>query len=143
MTCAVSADHLSLESRTYGKMYPGYSRDYRQTNGGGGGVLNDVVGAFSGDTWERSGSGCCCGGGYGGGSSAASSLFSDGTLFALLAAAGLAFYVLYTAVTAAAGTKKRRKRGLRTDDKDEDILDLGEVILGGRFFYTFSFFFDH
>jgi len=115
------------EGRSYRDYYPnyGYSRDYRQA---------DMVGAYS--DWERSagGGGCCCGGGgggYSGGSEA--SLFSDGTLFALLAGAALAFYILYTTVTMAAAA--RRKRSLNTrkvkENEESPLFDFEEVLWQG------------
>jgi len=106
-------DTSPAESRTYGDNgHPyGYSRGYRRAD--------DLLGAFSGGDWDRSGGGCCCGGGGGG----ASSYLSDGTLFALLAAAGLAFYILYTAVTAAAGGRRRRRSLPGTKSADGDLFD--------------------
>ena len=110
--------------RDYANLY-GSSRDYRQT---------DMAGAFSDWAQDRSGGGCCCGGGYGGGGySSSPSLFSDGTLFALLAAAGLAFYVLYTTVTAAAGTGRRR-RSLKNQEGEDEGFDLfDDIVRLGRF----------
>ena len=110
--------------RDYANLY-GSSRDYRQT---------DMAGAFSDWAQDRSGGGCCCGGGYGGGGySSSPSLFSDGTLFALLAAAGLAFYVLYTTVTAAAGTGRRR-RSLKIQEGEDEGFDLfDDIVRLGRF----------
>ena len=105
--------------RDYANLY-GSSRDYRQT---------DMAGAFSDWAQDRSGGGCCCGGGYGGGGySSSPSLFSDGTLFALLAAAGLAFYVLYTTVTAAAATG-RRKRSFKNQEGEDEGFDLFDDIV--------------
>merc|ERR1711892_802032 len=107
------------EGRSY-RDYPnyGYSRDYRQAH--------DMVGAYS--DWERSGGG----GGYSGGSEA--SLFSDGTLFALLAGAALAFYILYTTVTMAAAGG-RRKRGLSNrkvkENEESPLFDFEEVLWQG------------
>ena len=111
------------EGRSYrDSPYYGFSRNYRQS---------DQQGAYSDwdRAWDRSGGGCCCGGGGYSGDSLSS--FSDGTLFALLAAAGLAFYVLYTTVTAAAGTGKR-KRSARVEDEEsgfgfEDLLFQGRL----------------
>ena len=122
--------------RDYANLY-GSSRDYRQT---------DMAGAFSDWAQDRSGGGCCCGGGYGGGGySSSPSLFSDGTLFALLAAAGLAFYILYSTVTnAAAGTGGRRKRrslmSLSVQEKEEDFgVDPFEHFIGlGRFIVSIT-----
>ena len=112
-----------MEERSYRDYYGGggYSRDSRRAD--------DQVGAYS--DWDRSG-GCCCGGGggYGGG---VDSIFSDGTLFALLAGAALAFYILYTTVTAAAGTGRRKQKrstaGHDMDEKDgwEEAMWLGRL----------------
>ena len=115
------------EGRSYRDYYPnyGYSRDYRQA---------DMVGAYS--DWERSagGGGCCCGGGggYSGGSEA--SLFSDGTLFALLAGAALAFYILYTTVTMAAANRRKRSLNNRKVKENEEspLFDFEEVLWQGR-----------
>ena len=101
-----------------------YSRPYRKAD--------DLLGAFSGD-WDRNGGGCCCGGGYSGGGGEAS-LFSDGTLLALLAAAGLAFYILYTAITAAAAARSfRKKRSVPNAERQEErVLDIEDFFFNGR-----------
>jgi len=100
-----------------------YSRPYRKAD--------DLLGAFSGD-WDRNGGGCCCGGGYSGGGGEAS-LFSDGTLLALLAAAGLAFYILYTAITAAAAARSfRKKRSVPNAERQEErVLDIEDFFFNG------------
>ena len=110
------------EARSY-RDYAGYygladgrgmGRDYRQA-----GAASDMLGAFS--DWSRDGGyggGCCCGGGGGYGASSAS-FFSDGTLFALLAGAAPAFYILYTTVTMA-NTGGRRKRGVRNGKQEPE-----------------------
>ena len=93
----VRSTFMSQLSPAEARYLRAYSRGYRKA----GDSPSDLLGAFSGDWFDRSGGyggGCCCGGG----SYSSGGLFSDGTLFALLAAAGLAFYILYTAVTAAA-----------------------------------------
>ena len=122
------------------------NRDYRQT-----GAVADMVGAFS--DWERSGGGygggCCGGCGYSGGGSSAS-FFSDGTLFALLAGAALAFYILYSTITmnaAAAGTGTRFKRGLRKKkhEEDDDNTPVGfeDILWMGRLFNASVVSFKH
>ena len=124
------------EARSYSRDYAGYygkGRDYRQA-----GAASDMLGAFS--DWSRDGGyGCtpCCGGGGGYGGSSAS-FFSDGTLFALLAGAALAFYILYTTITMNAGTGKRRKRGARNgkgdwEEEDEGLFDgFEDIVWQGR-----------
>jgi len=106
----------------YGADGRGAGRDYRQA-----GAASDMLGAFS--DWSRDGGyggGCCCGGGGGYGSSSAS-FFSDGTLFALLAGAALAFYILYTTITMANARSFRRKRGARNgrveSEEEESLFD--------------------
>ncbi len=119
------------------------SRPYRKAD--------DLLGAFSGDWFDRSGgygSSCCCGGG-GGSGGGYGGLFSDGTLFALLAAAGLAFYILYTAVTAAAAAAggRRKKRSLiegSAEEKEEETLGIQDILFHGRsntinFSFNFNF----
>merc|ERR1712223_1302651 len=101
---------------SYRDYYGGYSRGYRRAD--------DQIGAYS--DWDRSGGGCCCGGGgYGG----ETSLFSDGTLFALLAGAALAFYVLYTTLTAAAATKRRITHCFNISGKSLGLVGHMEVSL--------------
>ena len=118
MTFVLPSSDMS-EARSYSRDYVGYygkGRDYRQA-----GAAADMLGAFS--DWSRDGGyGCtpCCGGGGYGGSSA--SFFSDGTLFALLAGAALAFYILYTTITMANARNFRRKRAARkwTEEPNEE-----------------------
>ena len=111
------------EGRSLGRSY-GYSRPYR--------LADDSQGAFS--DWARSGyGGGCCGGCYDGGK--ATELFSETTLLALLAGAGLAFYILYTAVTAAAaaaGGGKRKRRNVAAAADPEDVLDFEDILFHGR-----------
>ena len=119
------------EARSYRDFATQYgsSRDYRQTS--------DLAGAFSDWAQDRSGGGCCCGGGYGGGGySSSPSLFSDGTLFALLAAAGLAFYVLYNTITANAagartvpGRRRRRSTDNLLSEGEENVIWRGRLVV--------------
>ena len=118
--------YRDLASQYYGS---GSTRDYRQAA--------DLAGAFSDWAQDRSGGGCCCGGGYGGGGySSSPSLFSDGTLFALLAAAGLAFYVLYNTITANAagartvpGRRRRRSTDNLLSEGEENVIWRGRLVV--------------
>ena len=130
------------EARSY-RDYAGYygkPRDYRDAQAAGlGAAVPDMLGAFS--DWDRSGGGygggCCCGGG--GGYGATSGLFNDGTLFALLAGAALAFYILYTTITmnvsTGTGRGSRKKRNSKTGEaaeEDSPFVGFEDIIWLGR-----------
>ena len=120
----------------YGSDGRGAGRDYRQA-----GAASDMLGAFS--DWSRDGGyggGCCCGGGGYGSTSA--SFFSDGTLFALLAGAALAFYILYTTITMANATGGRRKKrgasnGKVEPEEEASLFDgFEDIVWQGRSMYN-------